>query len=89
MRRFRHRKRVYFRGLRHKYGRIYQNSEGDEFKRIGKRRFIQISDVQMCWHRLSRMEIKERKRLNFINKILGIIFIGFIILIIWLISKFI
>lgn len=90
MRKFRYRKRRFtrFKGLTYRGRGVYVNEDGDEFKRIGKRKFLQMTDVQMGWRRLSRRETKERQRLNFINNLLGYVFIGFIILVIWLISKF-
>ena len=34
--RYKKRRKIHFKGLKHKYKNIYEDEEGDEFKRIGK-----------------------------------------------------
>jgi len=85
--RYKKRKKIHFKGLKHKYKNIYEDEEGDEFKRIGKRKFLRMTDVQAGWRILSKKEIKERIKTQHINEILNIIFWVVIILIIYLILK--
>lgn len=89
MKNYRHRKRrkINFKGLKHKYGNIYEDEEGDEFKRIGKRKFLRMTDIQMGWSRLSKRQIRERIKTQHINKIINIVFWIIIIFIIYLILK--
>ena len=55
MRRFRHRRKfTRFKGLTYRGSGIYFNDDGDEYKRIGKRKFLKMTDIQSGWERLSK-----------------------------------
>ena len=49
------------RGLKYKGNGVYENSEGDKYQRVGRRKVIQISDEQMGWTRKLKPRRNRRR----------------------------